>query len=388
MRVLKICAGDWENASRDKRELSACREIGAKVLVLAKGNPEDRGRIDYVEGFKVIRYSTRPFNHIPIIVNRVLSIFFWASFVGRRIKPDVISGHNMDGWLIGWLSTFFSRGYKPHFVYDSHEFQLGIGGYKNRFHFLLTKFIENRIINKSDFTIVVNDSIADELVRIYRLKKRPIVVRSTPGKWVVDRNVCLETRNELIDMFGDGGKDDFILMYHGLVMEDREIESLIKLLSINDHIKAVVLGNGTKEYVDSLKELSLNLGVDDRIVFHPAVPMNELWKYVGAADAGMILIKASCKNHVYMLPNKYFENIQAGTPVLSSRQPELSKMIRKYKNGLLFDPEDINDINRCVERIRTDSELYSELKGNSLKAKDELCWENEKRKLINAYLEL
>ncbi len=53
-RVLKICVGTWDNASRDKRELSVYRDLGAEVLVLAKGADTDRGRVEEEDGKSVI----------------------------------------------------------------------------------------------------------------------------------------------------------------------------------------------------------------------------------------------------------------------------------------------------------------------------------------------
>lgn len=56
MLVLKICISEWKNASRDQRELLACRELGADVKVVAKGGGYGRDvSIDYVAGFVVLR---------------------------------------------------------------------------------------------------------------------------------------------------------------------------------------------------------------------------------------------------------------------------------------------------------------------------------------------
>ena len=99
MKVLKICTGTWENESRDQRELDICRELGAETIVLAKGNAEDKGREDSVNGFKVLRYTTRPLSNIPISVNRILSILQWAKYTST-LKADIISGHdNAIGYL-------------------------------------------------------------------------------------------------------------------------------------------------------------------------------------------------------------------------------------------------------------------------------------------------
>lgn len=202
MRVLKICTGTWENASRDQRELNVCRELGAETVVLAKGNREDRGREDTVDGFTVFRYTTRPYKHIPILVNRVLSIFQWAKYAGT-LDADIISGHDIGGWTIGWLSKFFTRK-RPIFVYDSHEFELGRNTKRSKLQLAAIKLWEKKVISLSAFTIVVNDSIADELVKIYKLKERPVVVRNIPNKWEIDAVVCAETRKELEKMFRGG----------------------------------------------------------------------------------------------------------------------------------------------------------------------------------------
>lgn len=207
MKILKICTSTWENASRDQRELSVCRELGAETIILAKGNAKDRGRADTVNGFHVLRYTTRPYTHIPVPVNRLLSIFKWAKYAST-LQADIISGHDIGGWTIGWLSQFYNRKKTPVFVYDSHEFELGRNAKRNKLQIAAIKFWERKVIRDSAFTIVVNDSIADELVKIYGLKERPVVVRNIPNKWMIDPDVCKETRKELEKMFGGGVHHD------------------------------------------------------------------------------------------------------------------------------------------------------------------------------------
>lgn len=87
-----------------------------------------------------------------------------------------------------------------------------------------------------------------------------------------------------------------------------------------------------------------------------------------------------------MLPNKFFENIQAGTPMLASNYPEMIKLIRRFQFGLLSDPLSIQDINDQIEIVRTNPELSYTLKHNVMVAKQSLCWEVEKETLRTAYL--
>lgn len=178
-------------------------------------------------------------------------------------------------------------------------------------------------------------------------------------------------------------------MYHGVVMADRGIETLIKLIGMNHQIKGVILGNEqVRGYIQKLKKLAKKEGAYDRIYFHPAVPNDELVKYVGAADVGMILSAAICKNHLYSLPNKFFENIQSETPVICPDYPEMKRLVDHFQIGLTCNPTNIKSIHDCIERMRTDKDLYNRLKENTKLAKKELCWEKEKMGLEIQYKKL
>lgn len=185
-----------------------------------------------------------------------------------------------------------------------------------------------------------------------------------------------------------GSADNFVVMYHGAVVPGRDVERLIELVSVNCHIRAVILGNAENSYRDKLEKIAAEYGITNRILFHPAVPLNVLWKYVGAVDVGMILARATCKNHLYSLPNKLFENIQAGTPVICPAYPAFKQIVEKYENGLMCDPEDMDEMNRCVEKLRNDKELYTRIKENTMRAREKLNWEKERIGLHVAYSDI
>lgn len=204
-KVLKICWGPWENASRDKRELSVYREQGYDVVVMASGNREDRGRADIVESFPVMRYGVEPLGpKVPVKINQVLSLLMWGRYA-RDFSPDIISGHDFTGWIVGWMANMFHRK-KPIFIYDAHEFELGRNAKRGKVRTIIIQNIERFIIHHSAFTIMVNDSIADEVKKVYKLKERPVVVRSTPNYWNIDINVCEEKHKEFLEIFNNASE--------------------------------------------------------------------------------------------------------------------------------------------------------------------------------------
>lgn len=389
--LLKITTNNWENESRDIRELNVVKEIGADVLIMAKG--EMTGEVDIVKGFKVYRMSTKPLgNKVPASINRIVSLVTWAH-QARKFKPDIISGHDLIPLFIGWLSTCFVRkSKKPQLVYDSHEFTIYAGN-KSKIIELFTKYLERFLIKKCVFTIEVNDGIADEVKKIHKLKERPVVVRNIPERWNIDSDVCAQMRKNLLERFGEKvnitsemqEKKEILMSYHGMIAVERGIENLIRALSEDKRLKLLVLGNGKKSYIEKLILLAKSLGVENRVLFHSAVPNNELWKYIGATDVGMVTVRAAWKSYYYMLPNKLFENIQAEVPVVCSDFPVIRDVVEKYEVGGTCNPDDVNSIVNAIHELCNNHEKYKRVKENTKKAKEILCWENEKKVLESAY---
>ena len=83
--------------------------------------------------------------------------------------------------------------------------------------------------------------------------------------------------------------------------------------------------------------------------------------------------------------HKFFENIQALTPVIVTALPEMEKIIKKYNIGMVCPVGDIESARECVIRLKDDQHFYHYLKKNMIKAKKDLCWENEKGLLIDAW---
>ncbi len=383
-RVLKICANTWDSASRDKRELSLCRDLGAETLVMAKGAPGDSFRKEEVSGFPVYRFSTRPLGTARWLtpLNQILSLFVWGR-KARKFRPDVITGHDLPGLFVGYLSNF-GNPHKAALVYDSHEFEIGRAVRRSRLQIWLVTHLERFLMKRCAFSIMVNDFIADEVQRIHRLKERPVVARNVPSYWELDPAEAARVRSGLLEKLGLP-EGTFLTMYHGALMPERGIENLLRAVALTPGTAAVVLGNGNESYVSSLHALCRELGAADRVLFHPAVPVEALRNYAGAADMGVSLLQPVVRNHILALPNKFFENIQSLTPVIVSDFPAISSLLRHYGIGLPVNPESPEDIAAAIRRMRDDREFYAACKENLKRAKEELCWEREKTALEEAY---
>jgi glycosyltransferase involved in cell wall biosynthesis len=274
--------------------------------------------------------------------------------------------------------------HKPHLVYDSHEFEYERAGERSTFVKNCVKYVERFLMKRCAFSIMVNDTIADAVQNLHHLKERPLVVRNIPEKWSINQELVSQNRRSFL--MNNGLSDDtFICMYHGILTSGRGIGKMIEAISKVSDVILYVLGDGDRDDYHALAE---KLNVKDRVFFHDAVDKDDLYRFVGMADVGMVLIEGICKSYFYSLPNKLFENIQAKTPVIGSSFPEISRIINNFNIGLIVNPDNPDDIAEAIKIMRSDKVKYNTYKANIEVAKEELCWENESEVLRKAYLKI
>jgi glycosyltransferase involved in cell wall biosynthesis len=387
--AVKFLNNSYEFSSRDKREVSILKLLFETIYVV-----DYKEKIETFTDDNVI-FISRKKNYSKFSIVRKFQILHRLVFADpvliASLKPDLISCHDLAALFIGWLASLkFPKKSRPKIVYDSHEFELGrnINGrqratFQQGFIFILEKFL----INKSLFSIMVNQTIADEVTRIYKLKNLPVVVRNVPFYWELDKNKILETRKYILSTFSDS-KDKFLIMYHGNITPGRGVENLIKVLTLDTKILLFVMGNSdsNSNYLKELETLAVNSKVIDRVSFHNAVDYSILPNFVSAVDAGMTTFQAVSKSYYYGLPNKFFEYIQGLTPIISSDYPEVSMIIKKFDIGLCTNPDNPSDIYQQLQILMHNKEMYYKFKENMTIAKKHLNWEVEGEILKNAYL--
>lgn len=371
------------NASRNRRELFAAIEYGYATSVFSVDKNCEEALLQ--NNIRVINDGTvKVSSSIPKLL-RVFSILKNKAVVfhkTRELDADVLSCHDITALLPAYVATRFKKN-KPFLIYDSHEFEIGRNKKRNRVQIWWITHLERFLIKRCVFSIMVNDSIADEVQEIHNLHEKPVVIRSTPEKWVISSDDVQHRRSEYEEAL-PGVR--WFLMYHGLLAPGRGIEAIIDVAEGVPGAGVIILGNATSSsYYKTITEYVNEKGMNDRVYFHPAVPFSELKAYISAADIGLILSDAPTKSYYYGLPNKFFENIQAKTPVIVTALPEMKKIVEKYGIGLVCPIGDIDKARELVFELINDTKLYQQFISNLEIAKNELCWEEEKGRLVDAW---
>jgi alpha-maltose-1-phosphate synthase len=115
------------------------------------------------------------------------------------------------------------------------------------------------------------------------------------------------------------------------------------------------------------------------------VPSGDVVAAARGADAGIWTLPALCRNFTYALPNKIFEYIASGLPVLAAHYPEAKRLLADRDIGLIFDPYDPRSIAAAINQLIDDPALADRLRSNTSAALRWLDPDAEWQKLVALY---
>jgi glycosyltransferase involved in cell wall biosynthesis len=264
-------------------------------------------------------------------------------------------------------------------VYDSHELyseQEFSEREKRRW-----AEIEAKYIGACDVVITVNQSIAAELKRRYGIDDVSVI-------YSAERATAPPLRRRLFhDVFGLGA-DKKVLLLQGGLSASRNLETLVDAMGHvqNTSVVLVILGEGLL-----LKKLQAKAKLNELsglVYFHPAVPQKDLQAFTAAADAGVIPYQATCLNNFFCTPNKLFEFIAAGIPILASDLPEIRCMIQGQQIGLVGDMSTAESLAGLIDEFFRDEQRLATWQNNLSITRKRVCWEEEEKKLVEIYAAL
>ena len=376
-KVVHIVVNSFDNDSRVIRECKTLSENGNDLTVIAYLEEGMLAR-ESNYGFKTIRIKlfTKEWSNHPFIqVFKYIEFLIRALFTIKSIKPDICHGHDPDGLIIAYFVKLI---YKCQLIYDSHELWAYSNHMRNYNNILykIGRWIEKKIISKSDAVITVSNSIA-KVIQSENNVSNISVIRNMPEIITEDYHF---TRKDF--QFPECNN---IVIYVGNVVNGRGINNLIQAMTnVQDDIGLVIMGRESpyrQRMIDRVDELQLT----NRISFVDAVRSEQVVSVCKLANAGIISSRNVCESYYLCLPNKMFEYIQAGLPVLCSEFPEMKNVIQDYHVGLTFNPDNPIHISNKINEIFVAEDKYNGFCDASVEAAKILNWNNEQAKLLAVY---
>ena len=293
-------------------------------------------------------------------------LFFKLLFV----KSDYFLANDLDTLVPNYI---VSKLRNKNIFYDTHEYFTGVPELKNSpTKKKIWKFFENWIFPRLPVVYTVNESIKKKYQDEYgneiaAIRNVPVTIhthpKSLPEKW----------------------KNKTILLMQGIGINPGRggLELLETMKYLPSSYQLVYIGGGTDW--DKISEMREKWNLTEKVDMISKLNPLELKQYTPLAHLGFTLDGFENINFLYNLPNKLFDYIHAGVPVVATAIPEVKAIIEQYECGICLHSQKPRLIAQEVEELVNDKKRYQTLKNNTLLAANELCWENEKHKLLAIY---
>jgi glycogen synthase len=225
-------------------------------------------------------------------------------------------------------------------VYDSHEIfvEADANARRSATSRAALRRLERRLASQATALVTVNDDLGSLLGDALGFRGRTVVVRNCRPRWSPP-----EPEPDLLRRAAGVPAGVPLVLSHGLFSFDRgfaEIAAALALPALAD-VHAVFLGLGP--FRSRLDELAAGPPLAGRLHVLEAVPPDELLGWIRGADVNVVAIQPTTLNHRLSTPNKLFESLAAGVPVVASDFPPMRRIVMDDPDGplgLVCDPTD------------------------------------------------
>jgi len=359
MRAIVLVSNDLSTDHRVERTCSTLQKCGYDVLLVG-----------------CLRKNSLPMETRSYSVRRLTlwfnaQVFFYAELNIRFFflllfkKPDLIFANDLDTLTAGFLASLILH---KSLIYDSHEYFTEVPELqKHPFARKVWLTIEQGILPKLKNSITVNQSIADIYNRKYNINM--IAVRNVPSQRVPLATPYLHLK-----------QDKKVILYQGAVNHGRGLEWIIDAMPLLDNVMLWVCGDG--DLLEVIKQRVVERNVSDRVMFLGTINIEHLEHYTRCADLGLCLLSEENENYYYSLPNRIFDFIRVGVPVLATDFPEIRQVVDKYHTGELINHYEPDFLAQTIERILLQWATLPDKAQRFHDAIEEFCWENEELRLM------
>jgi len=277
-------------------------------------------------------------------------------------------------------------------IYDCHEIYIETlnqffptSGFKSIYGKILinlNKYLhsvkEKKLARKVDLLVTVSDTIKNYLCEKLDITNA-ITLRNCPTLGIVKSK-----KNLLRESLGLSS-DTFLFLYQGTLNPGRGIEKMIESsIFFEDNVHLIIIGDGPNR--EQFESMAMKYKASN-IHYLGQIPFSELLDYIGSADIGALFIQPINKSKEFCLPNKLFEYMASGIPLLTNGLHEFKSIINECNCGVTILDDRPDEIAKTINELaKKENKSYLEKlgsKGREIYEK-KYHWEKEVVNLTNA----
>ena len=364
----KITVSVISDLTTDQRVIRICstlQQMGFEVSVIARSFADSLPLDNYV--FKATRLKCYFRKGVLQYAEFNLKIFFRLLVC----KTDYLLANDLDVLIPNYV---ISRVRSKKLFYDTHEYFTGVPELRDSpIKKKVWKLFEDRIFPRLNTVYTVNESVKTKYAQEYG--NHIDVIRNVPLPLKQNVHLCISESWK--------GRKILLLQGAGINIGRGGVELLEAMKHVPDDYLLLLIGGGTQWDEIAIKRTTWKL--EKKVEMIGKLPPSKLQQYTAIAEIGFSLDSFQDLNCLYNLPNKIFDYIQAGVPIIATSIPEVKLIIETYQCGICIDDNQPLTIANAIKQMIEDKNAYARFKQNCHLAARELTWEKESVKLIDIY---
>ena len=370
MKIVMVRTKPVNTDTRIKKEAETLTENGYVVTILGWDRLVISQSIESENNYTIKEMKLKAQYGIKVIF--YLPVWLCFEFIWLlKEKFDTIHAVDFDTLLPALIVAKIKM--KP-IIYDIFDFYAqhfsmpnimrGVVAGIDRF---LMKFVDAIIIADETRIAQIGDDINKNIVVIYNSPKKDILKE-------INYDKSQQT-------------DEFILFFGGSLSKDRNIDVVIRIVKNMDDVRLVIAGFGARDCEEELKKMSEY--IKNVELFLGKIPYTDIITKTMESNLLFALYDPSVPNNRYASPNKLFEAMMCGKPIVVSDGTSMADVVRKYNCGVVVDCRNVREIRKVIIELKNNPQLCKQLGENGRKAyEEEYNWAIMENKLLKIYKNL
>ena len=369
MKILFLRSNPVSPDSRVEKEVQVLKELNKEVSVFCWDRTKDsfviksaleNGVSIYRIGIKAGYSQGFKKNLKPLIKFQISIIKFLFK---NRKKIEIIHACDFD---TAFSAFIFSIIFKKKLVYDIFDYYVDAFNVPNYLKKLIA-FLDRKIIKFANITIICTEKRKEQIKEAN--PKKLIIIHNTPPKIEDISRKKLENKKIKI-------------VYVGILPENgRMIKELVEIVEENETLYELhIAGFGPLE--NYLKEKSK---INENIKFYGKISYMKTLELENSCDIMTAIYDPSVPNHFYAAPNKFYESLMLGKPLIMIKNTGMSEIVFQYKIGEIIDYNKLS-LEKGLKNLVNRKNEWQEIKKieNELYEK-KYSWEIMSKRLENLY---
>jgi glycosyltransferase involved in cell wall biosynthesis len=347
---------------RVQKEAKSLSDGGYEVEILAWDRAGKLKNHENLDGYSIKRFNMKAPYGKPSLI---LKLFIWLCYEFIYLmKSDYDIIHSCDFDTIG-PAFIVSRIRNKKLVYDCFDFYAD--SLPINVPFLIrgiVSWLEIYFAKKSDFVILPDPN----RVKQFKNKlKNLLIIYNTPNE---PKHRLNKINNEFFEIF-----------FAGAIYEGRGIENIILATANLINVKITIAGYCVHDskIIESIKKAK-------NVEFIGKINYNDVLKRTFSSDVLFALYDPKIPNHRYASPNKLFEAMMCGKPIIVSAETSMAKIVKKENCGIIVDYNNIKELENAIIQLQKNPLLRRNLGNNGIKAyKTKYNWTIMANRLLKLY---